>query len=203
MNKKKRTSEWFVPLSNLFIVEMIYFIIIPVLTLLFCVFLYNNLISKKNKVEEAYSSIDVMLKKRTDLIPQLVNTVKGSIQHERETLTELTRLREKILEKDTKPVERFQLESQLGMMLGKLQVRAEAYPDLKANQNFLLLQASLNEVEEQLSAARRAYNAAVNSFNNAIEMFPSNIMGSMMGYSQRTLFTITEEEKSAQKISFK
>ncbi|MAU15851.1 MAG: LemA family protein [Muricauda sp.] len=182
---------------------MIYFIVVIALTLLFCVFLYNNLISKKNKAEEAYSSIDVMLKKRTDLIPQLIDTVKGSIKHERETLTELTQLREKILEKNTKPEERFQLETKLGMMLGKLQVRAEAYPDLKANQNFLLLQSSLNEVEEQLSAARRAYNAAVNSFNNAIEMFPSNIMGSIMGYSQRTLFTIKEEEKSVPKISFK
>ncbi|MBW8200586.1 LemA family protein [Flagellimonas abyssi] len=181
---------------------MSYFILIIVLILLFCVFLYNNLISKKNKVEESYSTIDVMLKKRTDLIPQLVTTVKGSIQHERETLTELTRLREKILDKEVGTEERFQLESQLGIMLGKLQVRAEAYPDLKANQNFLLLQSSLNEVEEQLSAARRAYNAAVNSFNNAIEMFPSNLMGKMMGYQQRTLFIIKEEERSVPKISF-
>ena len=181
---------------------MTYFIAVLILILFFCVFLYNNLINKKNKVEEAYSSIDVMLKKRTDLIPQLVTTVKGAIQHERETLTELTRLREKLLEKNMQPEERFQLESQLGMILGKIQVRAEAYPDLKANQNFLLLQSSLNEVEEQLSAARRAYNAAVNSFNNAIEMFPSNLMGKMMGYSQRTLFTIKEEEKNVPNISF-
>ncbi|MBW8242739.1 LemA family protein [Muricauda oceani] len=181
---------------------MYYFIFISVLVLLFCIFLYNNLISKKNKVEESYSTIDVKLKKRTDLIPQLVTTVKGAIQHERETLTELTQLREKLLEKNIQPEERFQLESQLGMMLGKLQVRAEAYPDLKANQNFLLLQSSLNEVEEQLSAARRAYNAAVNSFNNAIEMFPSNIMGKMMGYSRKTLFTIKEEEKNIPTISF-
>ena len=181
---------------------MTYFIAVFILILLCCVFLYNNLISKKNKTEEAYSSIDIMLKKRTDLIPQLVNTVKGAIQHERETLTELTQLREKLLEQHIQLKERFELESQLGMMLGKIQVRAEAYPDLKANQNFLLLQSSLNEVEEQLSAARRAYNAAVNSFNNAIEMFPSNLMGKMMGYSQRTLFTIKEEEKKVPNISF-
>ncbi len=181
---------------------MTYFIVVLILILFFCVFLYKNLINKKNKVEEAYSSIDVMLKKRTDLIPQLVTTVKGAIQHERETLTELTRLREKLLEKNMQPEERFQLESQFGMILGKIQVRAEAYPDLKANQNFLLLQSSLNEVEEQLSAARRAYNAAVNSFNNAIEMFPSNLMGKMMGYSQKTLFTIKEEEKNVPNISF-
>lgn len=181
---------------------MTYFIALFILILLCCVFLYNNLISKKNKTEEAYSSIDIMLKKRTDLIPQLVNTVKGAIQHERETLTELTQLREKLLEQHIQLKERFELESQLGMMLGKIQVRAEAYPDLKANQNFLLLQSSLNEVEDQLSAARRAYNAAVNSFNNAIEMFPSNLIGKMMGYSQRTLFTIKEEEKNVPNISF-
>tara|TARA_Y100001001_G_scaffold164637_1_gene197727 strand:+ start:2041 stop:2661 length:621 start_codon:yes stop_codon:yes gene_type:complete len=200
--QKRGTILGFVPLSNLYHVEMTYFTIILILIILFCVFLYNNLISKKNKVEESYSSIDVMLKKRTDLIPQLINTVKGAIQHERETLMELTQLREKILAKDIQPEERFQLESQLGIMLGKLQVRAEAYPDLKANQNFLLLQSSLNEVEEQLSAARRAYNAAVNSFNNAIEMFPSNIMGKLMRYSKRPLFTIKEEERSVPKISF-
>jgi len=181
---------------------MTYLIIVAVLILFFGIFLYNNLISKKNKTEEAYSGIDVMLKKRTDLIPKLVDTVKGSMQHERETLTELTQLREKILKKDTQPEERFQLESQLGAMLGKLQVRAEAYPDLKANQSFLLLQSSLNEVEEQLSAARRAYNASINSFNNAIEMFPSNLMGKMMGYNQKTLFTIKEEEKNVPNISF-
>ncbi|NVN19020.1 LemA family protein [Muricauda sp. HICW] len=181
---------------------MSYFILIIVLILLFCVFLYNNLISKKNKVEESYSSIDVMLKKRTDLIPQLISTVKGAIQHERETLSELTQLRERLLDKTVDTEERFQLESQLGIMLGKLQVRAEAYPDLKANQNFLLLQSSLNEVEEQLSAARRAYNAAVNSFNNSIEMFPSNLMGKMMHYSKKPLFTIKDEERSVPKISF-
>lgn len=182
---------------------MTYFVIILLILLLIGVFLYNNLISKKNKTEEAYSSIDVMLKKRTDLIPKLVDTVKGSMQHEQGTLTEITQLREKILEKESKPDERFQLESQLGIMLGKLQIRAEAYPDLKASQNFLLLQSSLNEVEEQLSAARRAYNAAVNSFNNAIEMFPSNLIGKIMGYSRKPLFTIKEEEKNAPNISFK
>ena len=199
---KKGTILVFVPMSNLHHVEMSYFILIIVLILLFCVFLYNNLISKKNKVEESYSSIDVMLKKRTDLIPQLISTVKGAIQHERETLSELTQLRERLLDKTVDTEERFQLESQLGIMLGKLQVRAEAYPDLKANQNFLLLQSSLNEVEEQLSAARRAYNAAVNSFNNAIEMFPSNLMGKMMHYSKKPLFTIKDEERSVPKISF-
>jgi len=181
---------------------MTYLIVIAMLILFFSIFLYNNLISKKNKTEEAYSSIDVMLKKRTDLIPKLVNTVKGYMQHELETLTEITQLREKILEKNSKPEERFQLESQLGNMLGKLQVRAEAYPNLKSSENFLLLQSSLNEVEEQLSAARRAYNAAVNSFNNAIEMFPSNILGKMMGYSRKAVFSIDSSEATPPEVNF-
>ncbi|MFC4219425.1 LemA family protein [Flagellimonas marina] len=169
---------------------------------LLIIFLFNNLIAKKNKTEEAYSSIDVMLKKRTDLVPRLISTVKGYMAHERETLMEITQLREKIINENPMANDRFHLESQLGMMLGKLQVRAEAYPDLKASENFLQLQAALNEVEEQLSAARRAYNAAVNSFNNALEMFPSNIMAKMMGYSRKTLFVIAEEEKNAPEVSF-
>ncbi|WP_349351869.1 MULTISPECIES: LemA family protein [unclassified Flagellimonas] len=181
---------------------MTYLIALPMLILLLGILLFNNLISKKNKVEEAYSGIDVMLKKRTDLIPRLVNTVKGAMQHERETLTELTQLREKLLNKDTSPNDRFTMENQLGKLLGNIQLRAEAYPELKANQNFALLQNSLNEMEEQLSAARRAYNAAVNSFNNGMEMFPSNIVAKLMGYTNRTLFTIEPTEAKAPEVSF-
>ncbi|WP_127141258.1 LemA family protein [Flagellimonas marinaquae] len=181
---------------------MTYLIGLPMLILLLGILLFNNLISKKNKVEEAYSGIDVMLKKRTDLIPRLVNTVKGAMKHERETLAELTQLREKLLNQDTAPDERFTMENRLGKLLANIQLRAEAYPDLKANQNFLLLQSSLNEVEEQLSAARRAYNAAVNSFNNGIEMFPSNLVAKLMGYTNRTLFTIEPSEAKAPEVSF-
>ncbi len=191
-----------VQLFNFNLVEMTYLIALPMLILLLGILLFNNLISKKNKVEEAYSGIDVMLKKRTDLIPRLVNTVKGAMQHERETLTELTQLREKLLKKDTLPNDRFTMENQLGKLLGNLQLRAEAYPELKANQNFALLQNSLNEMEEQLSAARRAYNAAVNSFNNGMEMFPSNIVAKLMGYTNRTLFTIEPAKAKAPEVSF-
>lgn len=191
-----------VQLFNFNLVEMTYLIALPMLILLLGILLFNNLISKKNKVEEAYSGIDVMLKKRTDLIPRLVNTVKGAMQHERETLTELTQLREKLLNKETSPNDRFTMENQLGKLLGNIQLRAEAYPELKANQNFALLQNSLNEMEEQLSAARRAYNAAVNSFNNGMEMFPSNIVAKLMGYTNRTLFTIEPAEAKAPEVSF-
>lgn len=191
-----------VQLFNFNLVEMTYLIALPMLILLLGILLFNNLISKKNKVEEAYSGIDVMLKKRTDLIPRLINTVKGAMQHERETLTELIQLREKLLNKDTSPNDRFTMENQLGKLLGNIQLRAEAYPELKANQNFALLQNSLNEMEEQLSAARRAYNAAVNSFNNGMEMFPSNIVAKLMGYTNKTLFTIEPTEAKAPEVSF-
>lgn len=181
---------------------MIYAIILFIAFLSLVIFLFNNLIAKKNKVHEAFSSIDVMLKKRTDLVPQLVKTVKGYMVHERETLSEITKLREKIVAQDHTNEERLNLENQMNQMLGKLQIAVEAYPDLKSSENFLLLQSSLNEVEEQISAARRSYNAAVNSFNNALEMFPSNFMGKIMGYSSRTFFIIDPLEAEPPTISF-
>jgi len=181
---------------------MTYAIILFIVFLFLIIFLFNNLIAKKNKVHEAFSSIDVMLKKRTDLIPQLVKTVKGYMVHERETLTEITKLREKILTHTLTDEERLNLEGQMNQMLGKLQIAVEAYPDLKSSENFLLLQSSLNEVEEQLSAARRTYNAAVNAFNNALEMFPSNFMGKIMGYSPKTFFIIDPLEAELPTISF-
>jgi len=181
---------------------MTYLFIIPLTFILIVVLLYNNLISKKNKLEEAYSSIDVMLKKRTDLIPQLVNTIKGYTKHESETLIAITKLRNKIVEKSPPSDLRLNLETQIDRLLGELQISVEAYPDLKASENFLLLQTSLNEVEEQLSAARRTYNAAVNSFNNGLDMFPSNLMAKLMGYSRKELFEIDPVESESPKISF-
>nr|WP_297783785.1 LemA family protein [uncultured Allomuricauda sp.] len=181
---------------------MIYLLIPFAIALLFMVLLYNNLISKKNKVEEAYSSIDVMLKKRSDLIPQLVNTVKGYLKHESETLTSITKLREKIVGGNLSVEKRLNLESDIDQLFRKLNISVEAYPDLKASQNFMLLQSSLNEVEEQLSAARRAYNASVNAFNNALEMFPSNIMGRLMGYTNKDLYKIDPSEAIQPKVSF-
>ncbi len=181
---------------------MTYLAIIPLAFLLVGVLIYNNLISKKNKVKEAYSSIDVMLKKRTDLIPQLVNTIKGYTKHESETLITITKLRERIVEGNLPSEQRLNLESDIDQLLGKLNITVEAYPDLKASQNFMLLQSSLNEVEEQLSASRRSYNAAVNAFNNSLEMFPSNIAGKLMGYSSKTFYKIGPLESEEPKVSF-
>nr|WP_299070329.1 LemA family protein [uncultured Allomuricauda sp.] len=175
---------------------------IGMIILLMSIFLYNSLISKKNKAYEAFSSIDVIFKKRTDLIPHLVKVVKGYMEHERETLTEITKIRKQLINKNLEDDQRINLESKLDGMLSKINIAVEAYPDLKASENFLKLQASLNEVEEQLSAARRAYNAAINAFNNSVEMFPSNLMAKIMGYTLKPLFKINPEERKVPTIKF-
>jgi LemA protein len=168
---------------------------ISVLILIIGIIMYNNLISKKNSVEYAFSSIDVMLKKRHDLIPNLVASVKQYMTHERGLLTEITELRNSVMKPDLSDSERFKAEGQLSSMLGKVQIAVENYPDLKANTNFLQLQAAMNEVEEQLSAARRAFNASVNGYNNSVEMFPTNILAGIMNLRRRDSFEIAEAER--------
>ena len=157
--------------------------------------MYNTLVGKKNQVENAFATIDTLLKKRYDLIPNLVATVKQYMEHEAGTLTKITELRAKALSGSISSDDSVALNNQLGKMLGNIMVAVENYPDLKANQNFLQLQGTLNEIEEQLSAARRAFNASVTDFNNAVEMFPTNIMAGMMGYRRRQLFEASEAER--------
>ncbi len=168
---------------------------ISVLMLIIGIGMYNTLIAKKNNVEYAFSSIDVMLKKRHDLIPNLVAAVKQYMTHERGLLTEITALRTEVMKPNLSDSERFQAEGKLSSMLGKVQVAVENYPDLKANTNFLQLQGAMNEVEEQLSAARRAFNASINAYNNAVEMFPTNILAGMMNMRRRASFEIAEIER--------
>ncbi|MBN2570547.1 MAG: LemA family protein [Ignavibacteriales bacterium] len=163
--------------------------------LLIIILIYNSLINRKNKVEYAFSSIDVMLKKRWDLIPNLVAAVKEYMQHEREILTKITEMRAAVMQSQAGSEERFNMENKLSGMLGQLKVAVENYPNLKANENFLQLQGSLNEVEEQISAARRAYNASVLDFNNGIEMFPMSIFAKLMGYKRKASFEIPPEER--------
>lgn len=170
-------------------------LVIIVVVGILAMILYNTLVRKKNQVNNAFAGMDAILKKRYDLIPNLVSTVKTYMKHEREVLTELTELRAKAISGQLTPDDRVDLEKSINKVLGGIMVAVENYPDLKANQNFLQLQGSLNEVEEQISAARRAYNASVTDYNNAIEMFPTNFMASMMKYKQRTLFEIEESER--------
>jgi len=157
--------------------------------------MYNGLVGRKNAVENAFASIDTILKKRYDLIPNLVASVKQYMQHERGLLENITELRARAVSGNVAPDEAVALNNQINKALGGIMVAVENYPTLKANENFLLLQRSLNEMEEQLSAARRAFNAAVTDLNNAIEMFPTNIMAGLMHYTRRQLFEIPEPER--------
>jgi LemA protein len=169
---------------------------IAVIAGLVVLLMYNSLIGRKNAVDQAYSSIDVMLKKRYDLIPNLVSAVQAYLSHERGLLTELTELRSRAMGAAASPDARVAAENQLSGVLGRVMMVAESYPDLKASDNFVQLQASLNEVEEQLSAARRAYNAAVTDLNNAIEMLPTSILAGMMQLRRRELFAAAEIERA-------
>lgn len=160
----------------------------------FAAILYNSLIAKKNEVENATGAVHTYLKKRFDLIPSLVETVKQYASHETKLLTELTEARTNIHLDSKKDGEMQSADSAMSSVFGKVAAVAEAYPDLKANQNFLSLQASLNEIEGQLSAARRTYNAAVVRYNNAVESIPTNILASLMGYQRKSVFQVNEVE---------
>jgi LemA protein len=157
---------------------------------------YNNLVNRKNSVEQAESDIDVQLKKRFDLIPNLVETVKAYMKHERETLTELTALRTQGMSGNLSAQEQMEIGAKVNRLGRGLMLQVENYPDLKASQNFMQLQSAWNEVEEQLSASRRTYNAAVKDYNNGLEQFPTNIMAKSMGYKPRSYIEIAEAEKA-------
>lgn len=174
---------------------MIYIIGIAVLLLLLIIGLYNSLVYRKNDVENAFASVDVMLKKRYDLIPNLVETVKNYMRHEKLLLTELTEMRARAMSGKLPANKRVELENKITKGIAGVMVAVENYPDLKASQNFLQLQAAWNEAEEQISAARRTFNAAVTAFNNKVESFPSNLMARIMSYKRRTLFEIPELER--------
>ena len=156
---------------------------------------YNGLLRRRNRVDQAYSTIDVQLTQRYDLIPKLVETVKQYMGHERSLLEEITRLRTRAMESRT-PAAKMQADNELTQALGRLNVTVENYPQLRASENFVQLQRSLNEVEEQLAAARRAYNGAVLDYNNAVQTFPSSLMAGSMGFGTRQMF-VAEEKKRA------
>ncbi|MBN2543242.1 LemA family protein [bacterium] len=157
--------------------------------------LRNSLINKKNQVENAFAGMDTMLKKRYDLIPNLVAAVKNYMKHEEKVLLEVTELRAKATQGMLTDDQKIDLDNRISKLLSNILVAVEAYPDLKASQNFLQLQAALNEVEEQISASRRAYNAMVTDYNNAVEMFPTSVIANMMKYQRKPLFEIPEAER--------
>ena len=172
--------------------------IIPVVAIILIIIgvgLYNSLIGKKNQVANAFSAIDVMLKKRFDLIPNLVEVVKQYTQYEGDTLTKITELRGKAMGTNVSEKDKLALDQQMGTAVKGLMVSVENYPELKANTNFLNLQTTWTESEEQIAAARRNYNATVTTYNNAVMMFPSSICASMLGYQTMAILESTAEER--------
>ncbi|PWS27840.1 LemA family protein [Pedobacter yonginense] len=173
---------------------MIIALIIAVL-LIIGVLYYNSIIGKKNQVTNAFSAIDVMLKKRFDLIPNLVEVVKQYTNYESGTLSKIVELRTKLGAGNISDAEKASLDSQLSTSVKGLMVNVENYPDLKANTNFINLQTTWTESEEQIAAARRTYNAAVTDYNNAIMMFPGSVFAGMLGYQQISVLATAEEER--------
>lgn len=170
--------------------------------IIFIIGAYNTLVRLRNQVKNAWSQIDVQLKRRHDLIPNLIETVKGYMVHERETLTKITEARSNAMAAGTVG-EKAQAEGVLSGMLGKLQVAMEAYPDLKANTNFLALQEELTSTENKLSFARQAYNDQVLTYNNKTQVFPSNIIAGMFNFKEAEFFEITDAvEKEVPVVKF-
>lgn len=168
--------------------------IVVVLVFVFIV-MFNSLIGKKNQVANVFGTIDTLLKKRYDLLPKLIVAVKEYMKHERGVLEKITELRAKAVSGQLSDDQQIDLDNQVSKLLGGIMVAVENYPQLKANENFMHLQRTMTEIEEQISAARRAYNASVTDFNNAVEMFPTNLMAAMMSYKTKKLFEISEDQR--------
>lgn len=157
--------------------------------------MYNSLVAKKNQVDNIFASVDTLLKKRYNLIPNLVSTVQEYAKHEKSLLEKITKLRSRALNPSVSDEEKVEIDKEITSALKGIMIAVENYPDLKASENFMHLQRALSEIEEQISAARRAYNQAVTDYNNAIEMFPTNFMASFMHYKRKALFSIPDNEK--------
>lgn len=169
--------------------------------------IFNGLVHTRNKVKEAWSGIDVQLKRRYDLIPNLINTVKGYTKHESQTLENVTKARTAAMGVSGGNVaDRAQAENMLSGTLKSIFALSESYPDLKANQNFLELQSELTDTEDQISAARRIYNGNVTAMNTKVQSFPSNIIADIHNFHVESFFELDEAEKAkvqeAPKVQF-
>lgn len=163
--------------------------------------IYNKLVNARNKVENQFSQVDIQLKRRTDLIPNLVETVKGYAKHEEETFTSVIEARNKAVNAGSVN-EKIEANNELSGALNKLFALAESYPELKANENFLSLQNDLKDTEDKITYARQFYNDSAMNFNNLVEMFPSNIIAGMFSFKKFEYFKIEEKEKEAPKVKF-
>lgn len=174
---------------------IIVLIVIIVLLLLFLISLYNRLVKMRNNRENAFADIDVQLRQRNDLIPQLVSTVKGYAEHERGLLERITEARSALMNAPSIN-EKIQADSQLTQALQGLRVQVEAYPDLKANQNFLHLQTEISDIENKLAASRRYFNGATRELNNSVESFPANLIANSFGFKRQPMYEIPEDQRS-------
>jgi len=173
---------------------LIIVIAIVVMVGLFLISAFNRLVRLRNNRENAFADIDVQLRQRHDLIPQLVEAVKGYMKHERELLTEVTNARARAMSAGSIN-EKIAAESQLTSALGGLKIAVEAYPDLKANQNFLNLQEEISDVENKLAAARRFFNSATKELNVSVESFPSNVVAGMFGFRKEPMFDLGDRRE--------
>jgi len=183
-------------------IALIVVVVVLVMLILFVIGIYNALIRLRNQVDNAWSQIDVQLKRRHDLIPNLVETAKGYMKHERGTFEAITKARSQAM--GAKSVsESGKAEGALGEALSKFMLIVENYPDLKANQNFLAVQEELTSTENKISFSRQSYNDQVLFFNNKIQMFPSNIIANTFSFSKRDFFELeTPAEREVPKVSF-
>ena len=175
--------------------------VIIALIVIWAITTYNGLVKLRNKCENAWSQVSVVLKRRADLIPNLVETVKGYAKHESETLEKVMAARNAFTNAAT-PEAQMASSGELTRALGRLFAVAEAYPDLKANQNFTSLQNDLRDTENKIQYARQFYNDAVNAFKNKCEMFPSNIIANMGGFKPMPFFEVEEADKEVPKVQF-
>ena len=193
-----RTILIFAPDNKLLIIfsmTLIIILVVVAVLVLGVIGIYNNLVKLRNNRENAFANIDVQLKQRHDLIPQLVATVKGYAEHEKELLTRVTEARAAAMSA-TGINDKIQAENALSSALAGLKVSLEAYPDLKANQNFLQLQTEIADIENKIAATRRYFNTATRELNNAVQTFPSNILAGMFGFKKEPMFEIPQEDRA-------
>ena len=176
-------------------------IVVVVLLLLYVISTYNTLVRLRNRVRDQWAQIDVQLKRRFDLIPNIVETVKGYAKHESDTLKGVVEARNKFNVAST-PEDEMKASNELTGAVRQLFALSEAYPELKANQNFIELQKSLEETENKISTSRQFYNDTALTLNNKVEMFPSNIIAKLFGFKKEAFFEAEPEAKSAPKVSF-
>lgn len=178
-------------MANLSIIGVVLFVIV-----VFLIYMYNSLVSLRNKVKEAFSTMDVYLKKRFDLVPELVTVVKGYASHEASTLEDVVKMRSGAGMK-----EQLDNETKIGDALIRIMAVVEKYPDLKANNNFLDLQEKLTKIEEDIAFSRRYYNGSVREYNNKCEMFPNNLFANLFNFKPMPMFVANDNERQVQSVN--